>query len=412
MTVRPCQNTLSCVNGGATMPTTWNCRHSLHFQRGFTLVELLVVIAIIGILVALLLPAIQAAREAARRAQCQSNLHNVAVAAINYHDVNNEFPPGFVPTGPVTAIESWSWSIFTLPYLEEQALYDKLWPSRRFVQPVDGNRRPGGASATGQSSGRNLADLLAGARPDEIALLQTPLSIFRCPSDATPELVPCDGNCPVTNFPIRQQDTEHWERSFLGTNSRPLSPTFYPSTSNYVGSRGMIDAGCSGSGGSPNWRPDEARCDSNGVFYGDSNVSVGQIADGTSKTFMIGERDKFCLAATWIGVRNPLDGAEMHSQYWSLATVFYPLNYPFTGAYNTCTEGFSAPHTGGAFFAFCDGSVRFIDDDINFELANNSPTCTVKTPALLRCRTDFFGKVIGVYQRLAWRDDGLVFDEY
>ena len=249
-------------------------------------------------------------------------------------------------------------------------------------------------------------------RPDEIALLQTPLSIFRCPSDATPELVPCDGNCPVTNFPSRQQDTEQWERSFLGTNSRPLSPTFYPSTSNYVGSRGMIDAGCSSSGGSPNWRLDEARCDSNSVFYGDSNVSVGQIADGTSKTFMIGERDKFCLAATWIGCairwteRKCTANIGVSRPCFIRSTILLPV--PTTLVLKASAARTRAAHV----FAYCDGSVRFIDDDINFELANNSPTCTVKTPALLRCRTDFFGKVIGVYQRLAWRDDGLVFDEY
>src|SRR5271170_1679395 len=62
-------------------------------RRGFTLIELLVVISIIGVLVGLLLPAIGAAREAGRRAQCQSNMHNVTLGILGYVNQKNVFPP-------------------------------------------------------------------------------------------------------------------------------------------------------------------------------------------------------------------------------------------------------------------------------------------------------------------------------
>src|SRR4051812_17623314 len=112
---------------------------SMSKRRAFTLVELLVVIAIIGILVALLLPAIQAAREAARRSQCQNHLKNIGLAIQNYHTAKNRFPKGFVSTGS-GAIEAWAWSVFLLPYLEEQAIFDQLRPAEEWVSPVDGAR--------------------------------------------------------------------------------------------------------------------------------------------------------------------------------------------------------------------------------------------------------------------------------
>ena len=183
----------------------------------------------------------------------------------------------------------------------------------------------------------------------------------------------------------------------------------------------MIDANCSGSGSgtvaSP-WIADVERCANTGIFFGNSNIAIKQVADGTSKTFMIGERDKFCLSATWIGVRNPF-GPDSWSSNWAMAHVWLKLNHPTTGNHDTCTEGFSSAHPGGAFFAFCDGSVTFIKDDIESDPldvngtpagVNNkacyvSPTATTGTP----CRTQQSPgpKYIGVYQKLAWRNDAL-----
>jgi type II secretory pathway pseudopilin PulG len=52
----------------------------------------LIVIAIIGVLAALLVPAIQAARESARRASCQNNLKQLALAVQHYHDAHGQLP--------------------------------------------------------------------------------------------------------------------------------------------------------------------------------------------------------------------------------------------------------------------------------------------------------------------------------
>jgi prepilin-type N-terminal cleavage/methylation domain-containing protein len=101
-------------------------------HRGFTLIELLVVIAIIGVLIALLLPAVQAARESARRAQCKSNLKEVALAVHNFHDANGTMPPYFgiyplrsgsqYPWNNRSAVYG-GWWLHLLPYIEQDNLY-------------------------------------------------------------------------------------------------------------------------------------------------------------------------------------------------------------------------------------------------------------------------------------------------
>src|SRR3954454_11166092 len=101
-------------------------------RRAFTLIELLVVIAIIAILIGLLLPAVQKVREAAQRTQCQNNLKQLGLAALNYENTNNKFPAGHeahsynghgaVNGSAPSAYYFANWAILLLPYVEQGSL--------------------------------------------------------------------------------------------------------------------------------------------------------------------------------------------------------------------------------------------------------------------------------------------------
>ena len=104
------------------------------------------VIAIIGILVALLLPAIQAAREAARRIQCTNNMKQLGLAILNYEigttsvavGLHAELSPAIryarrlstngsnAFRNPANKFKNHFMLTFILPYIEQQALYDKI----------------------------------------------------------------------------------------------------------------------------------------------------------------------------------------------------------------------------------------------------------------------------------------------
>ena len=136
--------------------------------RGFTLIELLVVVGIIVVLMAILLPAVQSAREAARRSQCVNNLKQVGLAMHNYHESHGVLPPGKKGC-------CWgTWLVYTLPYLEQQALYN-AWNSC-------------GINASGAPTNYDLDLRYFGVANQSVT--STFLSVYLCPSDQT--------NAPIT----------------------------------------------------------------------------------------------------------------------------------------------------------------------------------------------------------------------
>jgi len=89
-------------------------------RRGFTLIELLVVIAIIAILAAILFPVFARAREKARQASCQSNLKQIALAALMYSQDYDEMTCNYMCYNGATAY--YRWEPLLQPYMKNLQL--------------------------------------------------------------------------------------------------------------------------------------------------------------------------------------------------------------------------------------------------------------------------------------------------
>jgi type II secretory pathway pseudopilin PulG len=285
-------------------------------------VELLVVIAIIALLVSLLLPAVQSAREAARMTQCRNNLKQIGVACHNYESANNEFP-GFNGEAPPVAVQfarsnrirsrlaqeleaGGNWMVQVLAYMEDVTLSDVL---------------------TELSTAKNLSPR---RDPRVEQAIATPIQPFYCPSRREARAYPLHGQ-------YRSRYGKLGARTDYAMNGGST--------------RGQI------TGNSITVRND-------GVWMVGKRASIKNMTDGTSKTYLVGEKamDSLELATgKGIGDQAPLAGWA-DRQGTANSYVRYGARRPSMDSPENCLSchDFGSAHREGWNAVMSDGSVRLI----------------------------------------------------
>ena len=282
-------------------------------RRGFSLIDLTVLMATVLLGASLALPALQQAREDARSTLCRNNLKNLGLATLNYHDAFITVPPGWVQHHwEADSPSGFGWTSGALPFLDHVSLFNQF-------------------------------EFHSGLTPDT-EYLQTTVPQYRCPADTLGAINEVRGGFPTCNY---------------SGNAGPAPlPRWLPS---------QMSAHWPGHPPTPK--------ETNGIFWCNGNLDLERkVVDGTTNTFLIGERCVTSGAGIWPVVtanRNENDQVTDCSDASRL---------------NASYAGFSSRHPGGANFLMCDGSIRFIANDIESLPAEDGQ--------------------VGTYQRLADRQDG------
>jgi prepilin-type N-terminal cleavage/methylation domain-containing protein/prepilin-type processing-associated H-X9-DG protein len=333
-------------------------------HRGFTLIELLVVIASIGVLIALPLPAVQAAREAARRTHCVNNLKQLGLAIQGYLDAHGVMPLGSFKMPPPTGADPCKGGheagvfIAILPFLEQAPLFNA------FNSNIHYETAPNST------------------------VVGTGLSVLWCPSDGL----------------VSQADSKHfgWPVRFCS----------------YMGSAGTWNSPPENRGPACTLQNFQSLLgQATGVIFYYSSVRLAGVTDGTNSTFLFGEhaygKNPTIELPDWNWWFSGQDGDTMYTTMFPMNPLGRIPDVPNQALYgvdiNPSIQAASSSHPGGAHFAFCDGSVRFVKETIDcapFDTTTGLPQgWSLGADGLYSVNSP--GRM-GVYQALSTRNGGEV----
>jgi len=311
---------------------------------GFTLAELVILLAVLAILIALLLPAVWAAREAARNVQSKNNLRQIAIASHTHVMQHEYYPSGGWgwrwagdPDRGFGRDQPGGWVFNILPYIERANVY-RLAADEEADKWTD--KQLEGAAMT----------------------LQTPMPIFYAPARRLPQVYPTDS----------RSEGFDGEGRFLPRGSNPVKGAARIDYAMCAGDQkdlGII-AGPESLEKAADFKwPDMTAA--TGVSFLRSQITQASIRDGTSNTYLVGEKylnkndyetglDPGDNIAAYCGYDDDL----YRSTYYDEATGkgYAPME---DESGTTDAKAFGGPHRGGFNMALCDGSVRAIQYNVD-----------------------------------------------